>query len=316
MTHAPACLCHHARAFCAALFLVPACVVPGDVNDEPMEIDDTDAPDPNVVFDSGGTTDPDGSDVDSGSEGTSATSGEDTGCNFICPDDDGGPLPDCDPWSQDCPEGEKCMPWSNDGGPAWNSLRCAPLNQSPKQIGDACTAEGGGLTGLDDCDVSLMCWDTDENGQGICVPMCTGSADAPICEDPNDTCVIANDGVLNLCLPKCDPILQDCGEGDACYPTGGNFACAPDASGPDVGGYASPCEYTNACDAGLFCAAASAVPGCTGSAGCCSEYCETDVPDPDSQCQGNALGQICEPWYAEGAAPPGFESVGACLIPQ
>src|SRR5689334_12336786 len=26
----------------------------------------------------------------------------------------------CDEWAQDCPEGEKCMPWANDGSMAWN----------------------------------------------------------------------------------------------------------------------------------------------------------------------------------------------------
>lgn len=253
--------------------------------------------------------------------------GDDCGCNFLCdpcwdgcrnepiPGCDGDGL-ECDLFAQDCPEGEKCMPWANDGGAAWNSLRCSPLDDAPGQAGDACTVEGSGVSGVDDCDAGLMCWNVDENGQGSCVPMCTGSADAPLCDDPADTCVIANDGVLNLCLPACDPLLQDCDEGSACYGAGTSFACAPDASGPDLGLYGDACEYTNACDPGLFCAAAGAVPGCEGSLGCCSEFCDLDAPNPDGACGGSALGQICEPWFAEGAAPPGYDNLGACVLPQ
>src|SRR5262245_15971404 len=37
---------------------------------------------------------------------------------------DGGGSNECDVWAQDCPPGEKCMPWANDGGSSWNSLRC------------------------------------------------------------------------------------------------------------------------------------------------------------------------------------------------
>ena len=306
----------------AALFLLavgPACAVDGKGSPEDLEADDATEGDPDVVADTGApssdpTLDPD--DGDEGESGSEGGSDEDTGCTFICDDPDTGGEPQCDPWSQDCPSGEKCMPWANDGGAAWNSLRCTPLSGSVKQEGDACTVEGSGVTGIDDCDVGLMCWDVDENGQGTCVAMCTGSADAPLCDDPADNCVIANDGVLNLCLPACDPLVQDCAEGSACYGAAESFACAPDASGPDAGTYGSPCEFTNACDPGLFCAAAEAVPDCQGSLGCCSEFCDLDAANPDGACGGSGAGQQCEPWFQEGAAPPGDENIGACVLPQ
>jgi hypothetical protein len=303
-------------ALALLLTTAAACEVKGDGTPEDLQADEDTGADPDVVAETGDfvpqtTTDPD--DGDESDEDGSGTE-EDTGCNFIC-----DPPPDvheCDPWSQDCPDGEKCMPWANDGGAAWNSLRCTPVSDALKQDGDACQVEGSGVSGIDDCDIGLMCWDVDENGEGTCVSMCTGSAEAPLCDDPADTCVIANDGVLNLCLLTCDPLLQDCGEGSACYGAGDSFACAPDASGPDAGTYGTPCEYTNACDPGLFCAAAEAVPDCADSVGCCSEFCDLDAANPDEICGGSAGGQQCEPWFVEGAAPPGFESLGACVIPQ
>jgi hypothetical protein len=302
-------------ALTALLLLGPACGVKGDLLPEAMEMALDSEGDPDVVAETGdpGVFDPS---ADSGeSDDTEGDAPEeDTGCNFICEPPTG--LPECDPWAQDCADGEKCMPWANDGGAAWNSLRCSPLDDAPKQAGDACMVEGSGVSGVDDCDVGLMCWDVDESGQGSCVSMCTGSADAPLCDNPADTCVIANDGVLNLCLRACDPLLQDCVEGSACYGAGTSFACAPDASGPDMGVYGDACEYTNACDPGLFCAAAAAVPQCEGSLGCCSEFCDLEAPNPDAACGGSALGQLCEPWFAEGAAPPGMESLGACVLPQ
>jgi hypothetical protein len=192
-----------------------------------------------------------------------------------------------------------------------------PIDSEPGQPGDPCTVEGSGVSGLDDCDIGAMCWDVDpETNMGTCVGFCGGSDTDPTCEDPDTTCVIANNGVLILCLQVCDPLLQECPEGQACYPVNTDFACAPDASGPDLGAYGDPCEYINACDPGLFCGDAAIVPDCAGASGCCSEFCDIEDPQGAAQCSGAGGGQDCTPWYAEGDAPPGFEQVGACSIPQ
>ncbi len=153
-----------------------------------------------------------------------------------------------------------------------------------------------------------------ETGVGVCVPQCVGSPDSPQCDDPGASCVIANNGVLTLCLPTCDVLLQDCPEGEACYPAPDGFACAPDASGPDLGGYQDACGYTNACDAGLFCAVAAVVPSCDSEA-CCSEFCDLSAEDPDSACSGQADGQACTAWYEDGQGVPGTEDIGACALP-
>lgn len=249
-------------------------------------------------------------------EGDEETEGPaDTGCTFIdCDDDTDGDdpfAPECDVWSQDCPNEEKCMPWAYDNGGSWNSTRCTPLDDSPAQVGDECAVEGGGTSGVDNCEIGAMCWNSDpETGLGTCIAMCTGDESAPICDDPGTTCSITNDGVLILCLPQCDPLLQDCSDGEACYPVNDHFACAPDASGED-GAAGDPCEFINACAPGNMCLGAAAWPGCTGSAGCCTPVC--DLEAVGEECPGE--GQMCEAWYEEGAAPPGTEAVGVCALP-
>ncbi|MCX4242612.1 ribulose phosphate epimerase [Paraliomyxa miuraensis] len=239
--------------------------------------------------------------------------GTDTGCTFLCPPEDtGGGFP-CDIFVQDCMENEKCMPWANDGGNVWNGTRCSPIADNPGQAGDECTVEGSGTSGIDSCDIGTMCWNVDpETNTGTCVAMCTGDAANPLCEDPGTTCVNVNDGAIVLCLPQCDPLLQDCAAGEACYGINDVFTCVPDASG-ESGIYGDPCEFINVCDPGLFCANAETVPGCTGSVGCCSEFCDLEDPAGNDQCSGVAGGQECVPWTQD--PDPGLEAVGACVIP-
>jgi len=276
-------------------------------DDADDEADDEAETAPTTADDEGTTAGEEGPDP-------SDSSGNASG-NFIQDPDGNSINNECDIWAQDCPEGEKCMPWANDGGSSWNATRCSPLDPNPSQPGDPCTVEGSGVSGIDNCALSSMCWDVNpETNEGTCVVFCSGSEANPVCEDPTTQCVIANEGVLILCLPNCDPLIQDCPEGQACYPATDTFVCGPDAGG-EAGAYGDGCEFVNFCDPGLFCANPDVVPNCDGAAGCCSEYCDLSVADPDAACSGAAGGQMCTPWYEEGQAPPGFEDVGACAIP-
>jgi hypothetical protein len=259
---------------------------------------------------SGGTSTSGTTAVDPTTGGTTTTAGSCEG--FICPPDGGGGgVKECDVWTQDCPAGEKCVPWADDGGGSWNATKCEMIPQNPGQEGDPCTYEGSGVSGVDSCDKGLLCWYFDGMGGGSCIDMCDGSPDAQMC-DMGQLCDVSNDGVLILCLNTCDPLITDCPPGQICFAaqSGTDFICDFDASG-ETGAYGDPCEYINVCDPGHFCADATAVPGCD-AAGCCSPYCNLMEPNT---CPGADMGQECVPWYPMGMAPPGQENIGGCAIP-
>ncbi len=226
--------------------------------------------------------------------------------------DDGFNPIECDIWAQDCPRGEKCMPWANDGGNAWNATRCSPIVDGAGAPGDPCEVEGSGVSGIDTCALGSMCFYVDpETLEGTCVALCTGSEADPMCEDPAAWCSLSSEGVLALCLPSCDPLLDECAEGLVCVPQQSTFSCVTDASG-DMGAAGDPCEFLNVCDPGLFCADAMLVPGCDPgvAVGCCSPFC--DVNEGPVPC---LPGQECVSWWQGGEATPGLEHVGACALP-
>lgn len=241
---------------------------------------------------------------ETGSGGDESTS--DPGNGFIQPLDGGSPSHECSTWTQNCPGGQKCTFWANDGGSSWNATRCVEIAPDADQAGEPCTVEGSGVTGLDTCEIGAMCWDVDpETNEGTCVDFCTGGESNPVCADPTMFCVGRGP---YLCLPSCCPLERDCPEGQACYPVFHDFLCAPDASG-DTGGFGEPCEFINSCDPGMLCASAETVPNCAGTQGCCTAFCEVG----SSSCSLLHPDLECTPWYGEGDAPPGQDHIGACL---
>ena len=147
-----------------------------------------------------------------------------------------------------------------------------------------------------------------------------GNPEAPVCETKTGICWLSGGGVLNLCIPTCDPLLQDCPSPvDVCYPVNDGFTCAPDAS-VDEGQANDPCELINVCDPGLWCADAAQVGvgcpqgsvGCPqGSTGCCTPFCEFPggaCPNPDQQ---------CVQWFDPMTLPPNDPQlgIGYCGVP-
>ncbi len=243
--------------------------------------------------------------------GTTSPSGT-TGdpCSFLnCGD---YPKPECDIFAQDCPEGQKCAAYADDGGQSWTNIKCVEVTGMDKP-GEACTTADI-LTGSDSCVEGARCWWVVE-GVGTCIAQCTGSEAAPVCA-PESICLIDAQSVLNLCSPICDPLLQDCaGPATACHPAYGydTFLCGLDRSG-DAGQANDACEYDGLCDPGLVClhrtavsASCEAVPG----SGCCTPFCkfpEGACPNPD---------QVCVQWFdamqLPEDAPP--SDIGVCAIP-
>jgi len=232
------------------------------------------------------------------------------GGGFIIEADVGGAM-ECDIWTQDCPDGEKCMPWANDGGGSWNATRCSPLDPNPAGVGEDCNVEGSGVSGIDNCDIGQMCWGVDAaTNIGYCLELCSCDPSFPVCNTPNTICSITNDGVLPLCLLACNPLDPTaCPADEACYGVDDGFQCVPDNSG-DSGAPGDPCSFINACDPGSFCASADGVPGCDGgSPGCCSPFCTLG---DDATCLAD---QGCVPWFAQGGAPDEcLATVGACVL--
>ena len=221
----------------------------------------------------------------------------------------------CDVFKQNCPAGEKCMPYADDGGGSWNNNKCVPVVEDPVHLGEPCFAPEGGVAGIDNCDFGLMCWDVDQEGIGYCIEMCSGSAEQGLCETPCTVCGVYGGGNLAICLPACNPILQDCDPSDVCIgnPSGNGFLCVLDASG-DEGQVHDPCNFANACDPGLMCNDPTAAVECDQDAqGCCEPFCDISDPDADMKCPG--VGQVCHPYFEDGTTMPCWQNAGFCAVP-
>jgi hypothetical protein len=234
--------------------------------------------------------------------GTSVT----TGSGFVVEPDGGGIVDPCDPFAQDCPEGQKCTWWNGGNGTTWESTRCVEVARDPALVGEPCVAEGGGVSGVDNCELGAMCFEVDDNGDGTCVAFCGGNELDLTCA-AGTSCAISASGFA-LCIDICDPLAQDCEAGDACIPHhSGSYFCVIDISGAE-GQLHDPCEFANACDPGLFCVSSQAASECDQTiTGCCQPFCDLDMP---GTCTG--ADQMCRPVFDP--QPAGFENVGLCSV--
>jgi hypothetical protein len=250
--------------------------------------------------DGDGTGDGDG---DGDGDGAGDGDGDGDGATFV-PENDGAVSPTCDPFLQDCADGEKCVPYQSVGD-TWDSNKCVEVKGNGAE-GDSCIYDGK-EAGTDDCDAQTLCWMTqivDGEEIGVCTPFCEGNANNPIC-DPGLSCGISNGGSINMCVPNCDPLLQDCTEGNGCYWANTQFLCIHETDNIAEG---EPCGYINDCAPGNLCASAESLPSCAG-ASCCTGWCDLG----DASCQ--IAGTECAAFFAEGEAPPGLDHVGVCVIP-
>lgn len=221
----------------------------------------------------------------------------------------------CSIWDQDCPAGEKCAPWSAEPDLVPDEIRCCPEVAQGREPGETCVIQDYLGSCLDDCVKGSMCLDFDGDGMGTCQKYCQGSAEIPACE-LDQGCLIYFAGVP-FCFDTCDPLLQDCPEGDGCYPDeeqngGTGFLCLPTIGAGAVGDL---CFLLSGCAPGLFCVTPEFFPDCNENFGCCTPMCDiTDSPDP---CPTIDPRLACVSWYSGGQMPPDIDyaDVGVCVIP-
>ena len=230
------------------------------------------------------------------------------------PTDHGGSGGQCNLFLQDCNEGEKCTAWSMDGGIFPNGTKCVPQT-GDKLPGEQCSLEGDFGDGTDDCVAGSMCLDIDNSGKATCVSYCGGDMEQPTC--PNeDKCAFLFEPTVPLCFPGCNPLAQDCPDGDACVPNiaalgSEYFVCMPLVFEAIPGQYGDACYAISGCDKGFQCIFALNVPNCAGDMYCCSSWCDLDAPNT---CKDFDDTIDCVPWYEQGSATPGYENVGICGI--
>ena len=235
-------------------------------------------------------------------------------CEFICDDTTTTPG-GCDLLTQDCLEGQKCESVDMDGDGAWDSNACVPVTGDGVG-GEPCVSDGP-QSGVDTCAKGYMCWYLDEQNHGTCVAHCAGTWEQPVCEGCH-ACVIVAGGLIALCFERCDPLAQNCEDDEVCIgdPNGEGFVCTLDASG-GMAPAGTPCEFANACDAGLMCADPELVPhpACADALGCCTPFCDYEQqPNPDCQAlAGEVPGVECVPYHDEPLEC--FGPVGVCVLP-
>jgi hypothetical protein len=112
------------------------------------------------------------------SDSSSTDTASSMNVTFVPPNDH-EVVPSCDPFAQDCPDGEKCVPYSGHGG-LWDAFKCV-LITGEQTTGEPCTY-GGTVEATDDCDQISGCWnvqDLEGEAVGICYAFCMGTLAAP-----------------------------------------------------------------------------------------------------------------------------------------
>ncbi len=262
------------------------------------------------------------SDDTSGSDATTTTGNNSTTDTSTTE----GPLPDmpkgdgnqCSLILQDCNDGEKCVPWNENGGIFPDGVKCVPEPANADAIGSECAVLNGFGNGEDSCQKGSICLDLDDDGAATCVEFCSGSLDNPFCMDEDYKCVPLFEPEVPLCFRKCDPLVQNCGESEGCFMdalTIGSegFVCMPlvENTSEGQGDYGELCIAASNCKPGFSCIWPENVPDCP-YIYCCTPWCNTQNGDDDCTPFDSQLN--CIPWYEPGQETPGFENVGICGI--
>ncbi len=253
---------------------------------------------------------------------------------------------ECDPWCQDCPEGEKCVPGSPGASSEWGPTHCVKVAADASQTGDPCDvhvasdpSNGGG----DDCDAASACVTGEVEPTFTCEAFCRGSPDAPDCTFVHPLSVCRLEGPLDrlpTCTQPCSPDVPTVPGRPKC-PWDPYFGCTVVPATPDewalaerietlpVGGGRTmrctsltldtsdapggPCLAGTGlrCGRGLVCLASALVPYCadpTAAPGCCAPYCDLTNPDCPA-------GSVCRPVFEPLPEYADYANLGVCAAP-
>lgn len=237
----------------------------------------------------------------------SQTEDETDGCDAEFPNDgDVNYWPACNMILQDCPEGEKCVPYAS-SGTTWNHYKCV-LITGDGAPGESCSSTGL-LAAQDDCDGTSFCAGFDANNQvGICHPFCSGDFMTPECIE-GWGCAVPNEDpflceIPVYCVQLCNPLASDCEAGSVCGWTGSTFTCVAASGGAQAG---EPCAALDDCGDGLQCMASEFLSDCA-DVSCCTPYCS--LMAGDDACQLIDPNYVCVPFFMQ--PPPGYEDLGVC----
>jgi hypothetical protein len=228
-------------------------------------------------------------------------------------DDGGGFVPDPDvPVSNSCEDlgSDECRPGFKCtlGWAEYDLIQvCAPLADDPLPSGSPC--ERGDEPGVDDCGADAVCWDAG-TGTGTCLRFCNDIDDYEAAEaqcGEGFTCNYFKSlpGDDAICTPTCTPLEDNCPNTCGCTWVGSDFLCVPLSENVPTG---QPCEFVNSCAMDHYCAEASLMPDCEGTA-CCAAHCRVS----EGSCE--QPGTACVPFFEDGSAPPGLADVGVCVSP-
>lgn len=214
---------------------------------------------------------------------------------------------DCDIAAQDCPDGQKCVPYAeNIGECCVDKLHCVP-DEGDGVFGDSCTREAQ----TDDCAPKHFCLTTPAwgTGPGSCIEGCSSTSP---CSDNSFLCLPISDE-FSACTKLCHPFeAESCPQLDNevhCYPSEANvFICAPSGADEGKGRDGDSCVGWNGCAEGFACVPKASKANCADEAeDCCSPMCDTSDP------KACGPGEECSP--LTDIFRPGAMDVGVCVLP-
>lgn len=211
--------------------------------------------------------------------------------------DDGSPTFGCDPVAQTgCDPEEKCTALRHDGQVEYACVS----DPTTLELTSPCTADPAG--GVDGCPPGSACL-TDEQGVGVCLPLCIDHGD---CDDA--LCLMHPLDFVPYCASHCSPFEVSCPAPLQCRRESDRFTCEF-ITMSDNGTTGDPCSPFDdgGCAPGFVCIPGALVPTCMTDS-CCTSLCDLTDPDP---CPSPAT---CAP--ALPGPAPGFEEIGACFIPS